>query len=167
MDENNPSEDRSGIGRKILIGFLTVLLLGSVGLYVSGVSLKSLLFGISSQDGEKVGVVKAVTGQLKRQPKDSLEFLEAKATNDLFNEDTIMTGPEDHATIELFDGSVLELDPGSLVRLSFENAQGVGGIERRVLVDIVAGNVKGDTSRPKLVVRRVGQTVPQIGRAHV
>ena len=41
MDENNPSEDRSGIGRKILIGFLTVLLLGSVGLYVSGVSLKS------------------------------------------------------------------------------------------------------------------------------
>jgi hypothetical protein len=161
MDELNPSGGGSGKGRKILIGLLALLLVGSIGIYVSGVSLKSLLFGISSQEGEKVGVVKAVTGQLKRQPKDSLEFLDAKMTADLFNEDTVMTGPDDHATIELFDGSVLELDPGSLIRLSFESAQGVGGIERRVLVDIVAGNVKGDMSRPKLVVRRGGQPVPR------
>lgn len=159
MDDFNSSGGGSSMGRKILIGLLALLLVGVVGLYISGGSLKSVLFGISSQEGEKVGVVKAVTGQLKRQPKDSLEFLDAKLNADLFNEDTVMTGPDDRATIELFDGSLLELDPGSLVRLSFESAQGVGGIERRVLVDIVAGNVKGDTSRPKLVLRRGGQPV--------
>ncbi len=159
MDEQNPDGRSSGTGRKILIALLALLLVGSIGLYVSGVSLKSLPFGLSTQEGDKVGVTKAVTGQLKRQPKDSLEFLDAKVNSDLFNEDTVMTGPDDHATDELFDGSILELDPGSLIRLSFENAQGVGGIERHVLVDIVAGNVKGDMSRPKLVVRRGGKPV--------
>lgn len=159
MDELNPSS--SGKGRKILIALLILLLLGAIGIYVSGGSLKSVLFGISTQEGEKVGIVKAVTGQLKRQPMDSLEFLEAKVNSDLYNEDTVMTGPQDRATVELYDGSILELDPGSLIRLSFEVAKGVSGIERRVLVDIVAGNVKGDATRPKLVLRRGGKPIPR------
>ena len=140
-----------------VVSLLVILLVGLVGIYVSGGSLKSLIFGGASVEGDKVGVVKAVTGQLKRQPKDSLEFLEAKTNMELFNEDTVMTGPEDRATVELFDGSVLELDPGSLIRLAFENAEGITGIQRRVLVDIVAGNIKGDMTKPKLVVRRAGK----------
>src|SRR5690606_2668009 len=88
-----------------------------------------------------------------------LEFLDAPLSADLFNEDTIMTGPDDRATIEFLDGSILEMEPGSLIRLTFETAEGVGGIQRRVLVDIVAGNVKSDRAKPALVVRRGGQTV--------
>ena len=159
MDELNTSESESGKGRKIGIAALALLLVGSVGLYFSGFSLKSMLFGISSESGDKVGVVKSVSGKLKRQPKDSLEFLDASVDSDLYNEDTAMTGPDDHATIELFDGSSLEMDPGSLVRLSFEKVEGQAGIERRLLVDIVAGNVRGDVTRPKLLLRKGGQTI--------
>ncbi len=159
MEEQNFEAESGGKGRKIMIALLVVLLAGATGLYVSGVSIKSLLFGGAAEDGEQVGVVKSVTGQLKRQPKDSLEFLDAPVNANLYNEDTVMTGPEDRATIELFDGSILELEPGSLIRLTFESIQGAAGIERRVLVDIVAGNVKGDMTRPKLVVRRGGQPV--------
>ncbi len=161
MDDQNSVDGGSSRGKLIGIIALVILLLGTVGVYLTGGSLKSLLFGLTSQEGDKVGVVKAVTGQLKRQPKDSLEFLDAQTNADLFNEDTVMTGPNDRSTIELFDGSTLELEPGSLIRLSFEKEAGVTGIQRKVLVDIVAGNVKGDMSRPKLVVRRGGQVVPK------
>lgn len=142
-----------------VISLLLLLLIGLVGFFISGDSFRGSIFESASVDGGKVGVVKAVAGQLKRQPKDSLEFLEAKMNMDLFNEDTVMTGPEDRATVELFDGSVLELDPGSLIRLAFENAAGISGIHRRVLVDIVAGNIKGDMTKPKLVVRRAGKII--------
>lgn len=161
MEEKTSVSGKKNPRKVIGIIFLMALLFGVIGVYLSGGSLKSLLLGLTSEEGEKVGVVKAVTGQLKRQPKDSLEFLEAQTNADLFNDDTVMTGPSDRSTIELFDGSVLELEPGSLIRLSFEKEAGVTGIQRRVLVDIVAGNVKGDMSRPKLVVRRGGKPVPK------
>lgn len=164
-DPNIPSygddeNEGGGTGKKILIAFLVILLLGSVGLYVSDISLKNLWSKVVPQGGEKVGTVKTVNQQLKRQPKDSLEFLDAKEGADLFNEDTIMTGPSDHAVVELFDGSFLELEPGSLIRLSFETANTVSGIERRVFVDIVAGNVKGNEIKPQVVVRKSGRPVP-------
>lgn len=161
MEDYNSVDGEKSKTKTIAIVLLAILLLGAIGIYVSGGSLKSTLFGLTSQGGEKVGIVKAITGQLKRQPKDSLEFLDAKTDSDLFNEDTVMTGPTDRTTIELYDGSVLELDPGSLIRLSFEKEAGVTGIQRQVLVDIVAGNVKGDLSRPKLVVRRGGVAIPK------
>ncbi len=159
MENQIPIEEEKSKTKLVAIILLLLLLLGVVGVYFSGGSLKSYIFGSSTEEGEKVGIVKAVTGVLKRQPKDSLEFLEVSINADLFNEDTVMTGPSDRATLELFDGSILELDPGSLIRLSFEKEAGVTGIQRRVLVDIVAGNIKGDLSRPKLVIRRGGQPI--------
>jgi hypothetical protein len=154
-------DDGSGSkGKKLLIGALLLFLIGSLAIYVSGVSLKSLVFRSSSQaEGAEVGLVKKVEGHLKRQPKDSLEFLDAQESASLFNEDTLMTGPSDRALVELFDGTQLELDPGSLIRLSFDTQSQGEGIERKVLVDIVAGSVKGNEIKPRVIVRRAGRAV--------
>src|SRR4051812_28596742 len=107
-------EDESGFSRwqKGGIALLILLLLGALYFYFTGASLRGL-FGLGGTGkGEKVGIVDSVNGTLKRQPFDSLEFVIAAEKSDLFNEDTVMTGPTDTARLTLIDGSVLELEPG-------------------------------------------------------
>lgn len=165
MDEQKPEMQieeevvEKNTSQKVIIGSVAALLLLSVGLYFSGFSFRKFFFGDSGESGEKIALVLQVQGQLKRQPKDSLEFLPSQEKSDLYNEDTVMTGGEDTARLELFDGSILELDPGSLIRLSFDSSFALGGVDRRVLVEVVSGNVKSQLKREDSIIIRKVQTL--------
>ena len=142
--------------QKVIIGSVILLLVAMIGLYFSGFSFRKFFLGDSAENGEKIATVLNIQGAFKRQPKDSLEFLGVDEKEDLYNEDTVMTGSEDSARIELIDGSILELDPGSLVRLSFDTSLNLGGVDRRVLVEVVSGNVKSQLKRDdSIVIQRV------------
>lgn len=139
----------------ILILLALLLVGGGAYLYTTQTSLRQLFSGVSGNTGESVGKVEFVDGQLKRQPSEALEFINAPVGSSVYNEDTVITGEMDSAKIRLFDGTLIELGPGSLVRLAFESSLSLAGIQRKVLVDVVSGSIKApqNNTNTKVIVR--------------
>jgi len=145
-----------------LIVFSLLLFLLSLALYISDVSLSSLIFGYEDFSKKvEVGKLGELSVPAKRKTADSIQFKEVAAKGSLFNHDTIVTDV-DKATIQLKDGSVIELAPNTMIRLSFESTLGFGGIQRMASLDVISGSVEGKTLVKTLKIK-AGDKVFELG----
>lgn len=106
--------------RFILIPLAVAVAVALGWVYYKDISLIKLVMNTHENRGIQIGRVKSVTGKLRLQPVNSLEYILAQEGDDLFEDDTVMTGPEDRAVLELTHNKDFEIKPGSLVRLTFE-----------------------------------------------
>ncbi|OFZ81051.1 MAG: hypothetical protein A2583_13770 [Bdellovibrionales bacterium RIFOXYD1_FULL_53_11] len=131
------------------------LLAVSAYLYFSDISLRRYVLGWQDADEArvKIGMMSATSGSVLRQVSVDIEFRSIKHNDDLYNYDTIVTGPDGHATIMLEDGSTIDLGPGSMIKLAFESKLSFDGISRAANVEVIAGNVSGQAKDAKIVLK--------------
>ena len=134
---------------------LSVLLFSlSFYLYVTDYPLKRYLFNIEDEGVHRqVGWVSIKDGALRRQVQGEAEFKSLEVQSSLFDEDTVVTGLDATATLQLEDGSTIELAQGTMVKLHFDNSLTLGGISRAASIDVVAGKVKTQSKTPRAAVR--------------
>src|SRR6478672_7986958 len=93
----------------LLIALAIFLLAGSSTLYVSGISLRRWLLGWNDDTtAEQIGKMGLKKGTLRRQLNSETEFRDLNTQEPLYNYDTVVTGPDSNATLELDDGSTIE-----------------------------------------------------------
>ena len=127
-----------------LIAFGSLLLVSSTYLYWTQFPLISLIFKLeNSQSNEIVGKLKLTQGQVRRKLAKDSAFNKLPVNENLFNYDTVVTGPESEATLEFEDGSEIQLGPRTMVKLEYERFLNFQGINRRTRVQLVSGRVKG------------------------
>ena len=130
-------------------------------MYITEFDLRTLLFGADPFAGkEKIGILGTKTGEFRRKLLVSPAFKVIAAKSDLFNHDTVVTGEDSVATLELYDGSVLELGPNTMIKLSFESGFAFGGLGRRTTVNIISGKVKAQsrTNSKNIVIKHRKKT---------
>jgi hypothetical protein len=138
-----------------------LLFAGSFYLYVTDYPLRRLLFNIDDEGhGHPVGRVSLLQGGLRRQFSGEAEFKGIDRDESLYDEDTLVTGPDSTATLVLDDGSTIELAPNTMVRLHFLTRLTLGGISRAASVDVVAGDIKNKGSDDtRLVVHKAARPI--------
>lgn len=137
----------------LLVGLF--LLLGSSALYVSGVSLRKLFLGWEDEQGRlKVGLLDRTQGSTLRLLHNSSEFKILPQADTLYNYDSVMTSEAGSATLKLDDGSVIELEANTLVKLMFDPAKLAA-----TKIEVVQGNVNATGGSAGLVLRNAGQEI--------
>lgn len=131
-----------------------VLFAVSFTLYLSDIPLRKYLLGWQEEaSGQRVASVENKMGTLRRRTMSESEFtpLELRAT--LFNGDTLVTGNESSATVLLDDGSRIQLGPNTMIRMAFEYHLSLGGVSRAAAVDVVVGQVSGESKVQTVTLR--------------
>lgn len=145
-----------------VIVFGLALLVGSSTLYVSGVSLRRYLLGWDDGEGsEEVGKLATKAGNVRRQLGMETEFKSIESSATLYNYDTIMTSSEGGATLQIDDGSKIELGPDTMVRLAFNMRLGAPS---STTVEVVTGEVTGVSGSRNMTLRSRKQSVPVSGQ---
>lgn len=127
-----------------LIALSAALSLVCTALFFSDVSLRKVILGWEDTETlEPVGDVQKSEGGVRRKAADRNEFVSVQQKSKLFNFDTIVTGDDAKATIQLDDGSTIELGPKTMIKLAFESRLSLGGITRAARVNVVTGKVSG------------------------
>jgi hypothetical protein len=153
----------------VLALFSLLLFLVSFTLYVTEFPLRYYLFGLPAEGTSKVGRVKVYRGDLRRQLVGESEFLKAEGGTVIYADDTVVTGADGSAILEIDGYGEISLGPDTMVKLSFENRLSLGGIERAPSIQVVTGDVTGLSKqkpielRPKTgkVVRIVPKSAPE------
>ena len=128
----------------ILVAFGLILFLSSLSIFLSEISLRRYLLGWQNEGGlEKVGIIEKTAGGILRKKVVQAEFKRIGLNSEVYNFDTIVTGPDSTATVELSDGSAIELAPKTMIKLVFESRFSLAGISRATTVNVVSGKVKG------------------------
>jgi len=123
-------------------------------MYVTHFPLRNYLFDLSETSGQReVGKVATSVGTLRREIQGQSEFKTIQTGERLYNLDTLVTDPETKVSVALDDGGVIEVGPGSMVKLSFENQYSLGGISRRANVEVISGTVTSKAGREQIVVK--------------
>ena len=144
---------------RVLIRTATTVLLLCLLIYITGFSPTRFFLGPEDGgSGQEVGNLGAFEGSVKRISASGSELESVKLGAIFFDNDTVMTGSQSHARIVLFNGGTIDLDPDSMVRLSFSSRFGLMDIMRTTVVDVIAGNVRGETRHGKVLLRSQGQT---------
>lgn len=129
-----------------LIIIALLLLVPSSVLFVTGIPLRQYLLGIQVEESnERVGTLGRASGNIRRKSNSGATFESVSQNAALYNQDTIVTGPDAGAIITLDDGGTIELGPNTMVKLQFENNLSLAGISRSASVDVVAGRVAGSS----------------------
>jgi hypothetical protein len=148
---------------KIVIGLATVFLIGGAVIWVTDFPIGSYLLGLTGGASQKeVGKLERANGGIRREQATEADFREISTTTPLFNEDTLVTAPETSATLRLNDGSTLDMAPGTMIRLSFEDNLSLKGVNRTVNVEVVKGSVTGSSADPdknKIILKGAGKTM--------
>ena len=114
-------------------------------------------FGWSSQpDHGPIGVVEYGRTGLLRKIYSASEFLPLSNHQNVFDRDTVMTDPKSEAILSLYDGSVIQIQPDSLVRLVFQEKNRV---DEGLTIEVTKGAVKGNTPTGTLKVIENGKKV--------
>ncbi len=151
-------DEADGFRFKLWEIFLLVLFAGifsaSLYVYVTDFPLiRKYVFGMQdSGSAVEVGVLTTSSGRIRRQKASQSEFQNIDQGAVLFNQDTIVTGPEVKAVITLKEGGRIELGPSTMVKLAFDAGLSLGGITRQANVQLVAGAVSGEAQGQKIVV---------------
>jgi hypothetical protein len=167
VSEETPHFPRAGFKawEKALLVLACLLFGASLALYVSDFPLARYIFDLGDEGHHpQVGLVGASQGSIRRELDGESEFKPIKASDPLFDDDVVVTGPDGGATLQLDDGSLLELGPDSMVRLHFTSKLSLGGISRAAAIDVVTGSVKSRPSRGQpavaIPVRRTLRPAP-------
>jgi hypothetical protein len=100
----------------------------------------SLLFSKSNTSAmELVGNVSLSQNDVRRKGSDSFSWIPAIKKDEVFQNDAIFTGDNSEASIQLKDGTVIKLQPNSLVTLNLKNGQ--------MNLDLRYGNLVGEIAK--------------------
>jgi hypothetical protein len=125
----------------------------SFGLYVTDFPLRYYILGIEEDStGEKIGHVATSAGSIKQKKSGDGVFLKASRNSPIFKDDTIATGPESKATLNLDEGGTIDIGPNSMLRLSAEKSFSFGGISRVPTIEVVSGEIKTTPANNREIV---------------
>jgi FecR protein len=146
-----------------LVILAAILFLLSFIAFVTDFPLRNYIFNLTTETGgEKVGEVNSILGSLKRELMGQAEFKVIKKDDAVYQNDTIITGPEGNVTLKLDDGGVIELGPQTMVKLQIESSFNLTGISRTTHIDVVSGQVSGKsapTGKNKVVIETATESV--------
>lgn len=143
-----------------LIVISIFIFISSLSLYVAGFPLRKYIFGIDDdQSRSQIGQIAQKVGTLRRQLGGDLEFKSVGVMTPVFDQDTLVTGEEASASVQLEDGSTLELGPTTMVKLSYESQFSLEGIARAAKVKVLTGKVTGQAKQRKIIVQTKEKTV--------
>lgn len=137
-----------------------IVFLSSAILYVTDFKIGNYFLDWNEEEkGRAVGILAEASGQIKRKIFNDTSFETIKKSDRLYNSDTVVTGPDGAAVVQLDDGSSIELGPKTMVKLAFESSLSFGGIARETVVNIVSGKVKAKTRERVVVLRSAGESI--------
>ncbi len=138
-----------------------LFILFSIGLIVvaaffewSGVPLFNYLFEI--EDGSavtQVGSLTVASGKVRRQISTEGQFKTVLPGNPIFNLDVVVTDADGGASISFDNGSALELEPNTMIKVAFPTQSGLTGIDRPTQVSVVSGSVSGKAGKRTMVLK--------------
>lgn len=140
---------------ELILMVVGALLFSSAGYVLftdSPIKLSWLGLG-GSGDLKKIAILENSTGLFKRKTKIDPAFREIPVSTDLFNRDTVVTGPTTQSKITFDDGSFLELQENTMMILTFESELSLSGINRVPTIQVISGNVTGTTKTGKMVIK--------------
>jgi hypothetical protein len=144
---------------ELLLLILSLALFGgSALLYATGYPIRNIIFGLQDDNGDRpVGKAGSLQGSVRRQLRKGTEFKDLPNQEILYNRDTVVTGPDSGAKLDIEDGSMIELGPNTMVRLMFAESGSLGGISRAPVLEVVQGEVTGTAAAaPILIKSRTG-----------
>jgi hypothetical protein len=147
-------------GEKLLVVFAVILALVAGANYLTGGAFKQLV--TPGDPTEKVGELTFKKEEVQRRRDREPDFRSINAPTPIFNLDTIVTADDGAAKITFEDGSVLELGPGTLIRIEYESQFSLSGISRVAAVNVVKGEISGQSTSatPRVVIKSREKTVP-------
>jgi len=143
-----------------LLAFGALLFASSSVFYVGGISIRKHFLGWpDEQKNERVGKIQHFKGSVRRQGNRAAEFSGVSIASEVYNLDTIVTGSDSSTRLELDDGSVIELQSNTMVKLVFDTRLSFGGISRAANVEVVSGNVTGSSKGKGIVLTSKGKSI--------
>ncbi|MEN0058913.1 MAG: FecR domain-containing protein [Bdellovibrio sp.] len=119
----------------ILLTALLALVVFSYFLYDD-----SLLFSkVTNARLELIGDVAQSKNDVRRKNSDTFSWIPALRQDKVFQNDSIFTGENSHATIQLQDGTQIQIEPNSLITLNSQNGQ--------MNLDLRYGNLVGELAQ--------------------
>lgn len=119
--------------------------------YLRDFPVLGYLIGIHRDVGKnRAGRVAQTAGTLRRQLFQEIEFRSIERGAEVFDRDTIITSSDGTAVVNLDDGGVIELGPGTMVRLTFEKEFSLSRILEGTTVQVLTGRVTGRAKTRKI-----------------
>ncbi len=142
----------------VLLGSAAFVSLSSLGALIADFPVRSLFMEIDAGgEGRTIGVFKEIPAPVRRQRASEHEFRSVRPEESVFDRDSVVTGPDAGAVIELSDGARITLGPNTMIRLSFGSGLGLNGVFRQGFVDVLEGEVSGSLGNGGGIVLRSGQ----------
>ncbi len=127
-----------------MLSTATVLFVICSYIYFTEIQLRVLLFGMKAPGSyRKMGEAITLNGNVKRKAPDRQDFQNLQKNGNLYDSDTVVTGPDSQVQIQLDDGGTIDLGQQTMVRLVFNAYVSFNGISRSTGVEVVTGQVKG------------------------
>jgi hypothetical protein len=137
-----------------------LLFVSSSVFYFGGISLRKYALGWEDDEvAQPVGKLAGRKGSVRRQTQLQSDFDSIEGGSTLYNFDTLVTGPDSGATVQLDDGGTIDLGPSTMVKLAFERRLALGGISRAATVEVVTGRVTGQARSRKITLKSRVETV--------
>ncbi len=111
----------------------------------------------------EVGFLALAKGDVKRQLVSESEFKYSPTQAVLYTRDTLVTGADSGATVELKDGSTIELGPNTMIQLTFTEGFSLAGINRKSLVNVISGEVTGQAKAKNIILKAQNKRVDVVG----
>lgn len=134
-----------GTEKSIFGGAVLLLLVCSYFLYDD-----SLLFSSQSRSkNELIGSVSDSYNDVRRKNSDNFSWLPASQKDQVYQKDSIFTGDQSKAVIKLKDGSLIEIQPNSLITLNLKDGQ--------MNLDLRYGNMVGELTAGSNITVKSGK----------
>ncbi|RME15637.1 MAG: hypothetical protein D6797_06250, partial [Bdellovibrio sp.] len=112
------------------------------------------IFFPQNQKLAQIGQIKEIHNDVRRRQSSSLTWLSANQKEVLYNGDSIFTGKDSEASLELEGGNFLHLEPNSLVVLDKN--------QKELALDLQLGSVELKLSKKKPVTLKVNNHITKV-----
>jgi len=127
---------------------------GAALIYSTGYPIRNWIFGLEDTELDRpIGKVSNAQGSIRRQLRRNPEFKNIPMEETLYNRDTVVTGPDSGATLEIDEVGAIELGANTMVRLVFAEQGALSGIKRATVVDVIQGSVTGKAKAAPILLR--------------
>jgi hypothetical protein len=138
------------------VSAFAALFCASLALYLQGFPLRRYLFYLPEEEaGFQIGTVLIKKGNVTREMLGDPGFRSVETSAPVFNEDTVVSGPNSTAILQLDDGGTIELGENTMVKLNFDSGFSLEGItraRRAAKVQVVSGKVTGQAKARKIIL---------------
>jgi hypothetical protein len=157
-EANNKKTLKASSGFKVwewaLLALSLAVTTGAALIYATEYPIRNWIFGLENTEVDRpIGRLDTAAGSIKRQLRRATEFRAIPSQETLYNRDTVVTGPDSAATLEIDEAGSLELGPNTMVRLIFADQATLGGIKRAPVVDLIQGSVTGKAKAAPILLR--------------